>query len=132
MRATNRLRTSFRQAEVLELACLNQLFHCACDVFDGHVRVKTVLIEQINRLYLEPLERGLGDLLDMLWPTIQPYEARRPIGIKFEPELGGYHHLPAERSEGFADEFFVGERAVRCSDLSSIPYTLLAGRSKLP
>ena len=32
--------------------------------------------------------------------------------IEFEPELGGDHHLPAEGSEGFTHEFFVGERAV--------------------
>ena len=34
------------------------------------------------------------------------------VGIEFEPELGGDHHLLAEGSEGFAHEFFVRERAV--------------------
>jgi hypothetical protein len=28
------------------------------------------------------------------------------------PNFGGDHHLPGERSESFADECFVGERAV--------------------
>ena len=39
------------------------------------------------------------------------------FGIKLEPELGGYHDLPAEGSEGFAHEFFVCERAVGFSGI---------------
>ena len=61
----------FRKAEVLHLACLNQVLHRSRHVFDGHVRVNPVLIEQIDGIDLEPLERGLGDLLDLLWPAIQ-------------------------------------------------------------
>ena len=34
------------------------------------------------------------------------------VALEFEPELGGDHHLLAERSEGFAHEFFVRVRAV--------------------
>ena len=33
-------------------------------------------------------------------------------GIKLKPELGGYRHLLAERSEGFADESFICKRTV--------------------
>src|SRR5207249_1250446 len=39
-------------------------------IFDWHVRVNPVLIEQIDDVGLEALERGFGDLLDVLWPTI--------------------------------------------------------------
>ena len=34
------------------------------------------------------------------------------LRIEVEPEFGGDHHLLTERREGFADEFFVRERAV--------------------
>ena len=113
MRAADGLHAGFGQAEVLHLALLNQFLHRARHVFDGHVRVNPMLIEQINRLDLEPLERAFDGLLDVLRPAVQ---ARRtgPIvaAAQIEPELRGDDHLLAERSERFADEFLVGERAV--------------------
>src|SRR5262245_60785186 len=117
MCATNRLRSCFRKAEVFHLTLLNQVLHRSRHVFNWHVRVNTVLIEQINGLDLESLERGLGDLLDVLWPTIQPHPTRLSVGLKFESELRGYHHLPAEGGERFAHEFFVCERAVNFSGI---------------
>ena len=109
--ATNRLWCCFGHPEVFHLALLNQLFHGSGNVFDGHVGVDAVLIEQIDDIGLEALERGGGDFLDVLWPTVQAglFAGGR---INFEAELGGDHYLVAERSEGFADEFFVCERAV--------------------
>src|SRR5207302_658917 len=53
----------------------------------------------------------LSDFLDMRWPTIQA-GLFAGVRIKFEPELGGNHDFPTERSESFAYEFFVRERAV--------------------
>ena len=42
-------------------------------------------------------------LPDMLGPTVQANPLRSPLGIEFEPELGGYHHLPAKRRKDLAD-----------------------------
>src|SRR5262249_34066508 len=117
MCASNRLRSCFRKAEVFHLTLLNQVLHRSRHVFDRHVWINTVLIEHINDLDLESLERGLGDLLDVLWPTIQPHPARLSVGLKFESELRGYHHLLTEGGEGFAHEFFVRERAVNFSGI---------------
>ena len=50
VRAPNRLHSGFRKAEVLNLALLNQVLHRSRDVLDGHVRVNTVLIEQIDNI----------------------------------------------------------------------------------
>ena len=97
----------------LTLPCLDQLLHRARHVFDRHVRVDAVLIEQVDGLDLEPLERALDGLLDVLRPAVQPRRARPLIAAaQVEPELGGDHHLLAEGSEGLAHEFFVRERAV--------------------
>jgi hypothetical protein len=57
---------------VLNFALVNQFLHRSRYVFDGHVRINTVLIEQIDDISLEALERGLSHLLDMVWPTVQP------------------------------------------------------------
>ena len=46
----------------------------------------------------------------MLWPTIDTHLLA--FGTNFESEFGGDHHSLAHRSQRFADEFFVGERAV--------------------
>src|SRR6266496_4365426 len=67
--APNRLYSRFRKAEVLHFTLLNQVLHRSRHVFDRHVRVNTVLIEQIDGIDLESLKRALGDLLDVLWPT---------------------------------------------------------------
>ena len=47
---------------------------------------------------------ALDGLPDTLWPAI-----RQLVGIKSEPELGRNHHLPAERSKGLTNQFFIGE-----------------------
>src|SRR5579864_1998906 len=72
--ATDRLCCRFRHAEVLYLALLNQFLHGARHVFNGHVGVNTVLIEQIDSFYLESFQRVLCHLLDTLWTAIQTYE----------------------------------------------------------
>src|SRR5580693_4735414 len=111
MCATDRLRSRFGKSEVLHLALLNQLFYRSRDLFNRHVRVNAVLIEQIDDIDVEPLQGSLGNLLDVRGPTVQP--GLLACGrIKFEPELRGDHHLLTKGSEGFANKQFVRERAV--------------------
>ena len=110
VRAADRLHAGFGQAEVLDLAFADQVLHRARDVLDRHVRIDAVLIEQIDAIGLQPLQRGLGDLPDVLGPAVQAGSADR--WPNFEAELGGDHDLVAERRERLADQLLVGERAV--------------------
>ena len=48
VRAPDRLHARFGKAEVLDLACLDQVLHRAGDVLDRHVRVDAVLVEEID------------------------------------------------------------------------------------
>ena len=73
-------------------------------VFDRHLRVNAVLIIEVNSIDSEPLEGTLEALSDALGPTVLDL---LPAGIHLDPELGGHHHLPAERSQSFAYEFFI-------------------------
>jgi hypothetical protein len=82
--------------KVLHLTFLDQVLHCSCHIFDGHVRVNPVLVEQINSLHPEPFERGIGDPLDALRAAVQTLPAGTAIGIEVEPELGSDDHLPAK------------------------------------
>ena len=56
------LNARFGQPEVFDLALLNQLLHRPRHVFDGHVRINAMLIEELDRLDLEPLERAVDCL----------------------------------------------------------------------
>ena len=56
----------------------------------------------------KPLERGLGDLPDVLRPAVEP-------GLHlagFKTELRGDHDLVAEGRQGLAHQFLVRERTV--------------------
>src|SRR5918994_1790793 len=106
--APDRLHACFGKAEVLDLAFLDQLLYRAGNVFDRHVRIDAVLIEEIDAVGLQALERGLGDLPDVLWPAVK---ARLCVS-GFEAELGSDHHPITEWGEGCAHELLVGERAV--------------------
>ena len=57
-----------------------------------------MLVEQIDGVDLEALERALDDVCDVLRPAA---------------ELGCDHDLVAHRRQGFAHEFFVRIRPVR-------------------
>ena len=112
MRAADRLRARLGEAEVLDLAFLDQVLHRPRHVLDRHVRVDAVLIEEVDGVDPEPLERGLGHLLDVLGPAVRGRPTRLAVGVELEPELGGDHHLPAEGGQRFAHQLLVRERAV--------------------
>ena len=109
VRATNRLRAGLRQPEVPDLALLNQLLHRSRDVLDGHVRIDAVLIEQVDRLDLEPPERSLGDFPDVRRPAVQA--ARLPAS-NVNPNLVAITTRSRNGRQGFADQLFVDVRAV--------------------
>ena len=94
-----------------DLAPLDQFLHRSRYVFDRHVRVNPVLIEQVDSLDLESRKRALDGLLDVLRPAIQSRRTLHSAGIEIrthvEPEFGGDHHLLAERSKCLAQKLFV-------------------------
>jgi hypothetical protein len=104
---TDRLGACFGKTEVPNLAFLDQLLDRTCHVFDGHLRIDAVLVEQIDHVALESLERSLGDLLDVLRLAVEARE-----GGEVEAELRGDHHLIPEGSKRFANELLISERAV--------------------
>jgi hypothetical protein len=72
-----------------------------------------MLVEQINRLNFEPLERTFDGLFDMFRPAVQARRAGPIVtAAQVEPELRRNDQLLAERRERIAHEFLVGERAI--------------------
>ena len=46
----------------------DQLLDRARDILDGHVPIHAVLVEQVDRLDLEPPQSSVGHLADVLGP----------------------------------------------------------------
>ena len=72
-----------------------------------------MLVEKIDHIGLEALERGLGDFFDVLWTAVQPsLLAVHDLEAKFCGDL----YLTAEWSQRFTDEFFIRVRTInfRC------------------
>ena len=109
MRAPNRLHAGLGESEVFHLAFVNQILHRSRDILDWDVWINAMLIQQIDHVYLEAPEGRLDHLFDVRRPTIQ---TALLSAVELEPELGRNHHPIAHRRQGFADQIFVGERAV--------------------
>ena len=61
--------SGFRHAEVFHLAGLNEFLHRARDIFDWHIGINAMLIEQVDSLNLEPFKGAFDDLLDVCAET---------------------------------------------------------------
>ena len=117
MGAADRPGGSLRHPEVLHLAGLDEVLDCAGDVFDGHVRVDSVLVVEVDDLDAEPLQRAVDDVLDGLGTTGDPPTRLTFLRVDVPAELRGDHDLVAVGREGLTDELLVVIGAV---DLRSV------------
>ncbi len=61
---------------MLHLARLNQVLHRSRYVLNGHIEIDAVLIEEVDGVDLQALERILRNLLDAFGPAVEPLPAR--------------------------------------------------------
>ncbi len=94
-----------------DLALGDQILDCAGDIFDRHIGIDAMLIEQIDDVGPEAFQRSLGDRADVLGAAVHP---GLPAGRRLdaETELGGDHHPLAHRGQRFAHHLFVGEGTI--------------------
>ncbi len=104
--------TSFGEAEVLDLACGDEVFDGPGGVFDGGVGVDAVLVVEVDDVGLEALEGGFDDLLDVFGLAVGGGPLAVVVGVGLKAELGGDDDIFAEGREGFADDFFIDVGAV--------------------
>src|SRR5208282_2568461 len=105
--AADGLRARLRKTKVLHFTLLNQIFHRTSNVFDWHLQVDAMLIEEIDGLDLESFQRSLGNLSNVLGATVDC-----PRSPELEAEFSSDHDLLSERCEGFANQLFVVEGTV--------------------
>src|ERR1700730_13598021 len=107
---------------MLDLTLLDQILHRPPPILDRPAGITPGLIKQVDNVDLQPPQRRLSDLADVLGPAVHANLPSR-LGIEPPAELGGDHHLVAKRRERLADQLFVRERAV---DLCGIEESYLA------
>src|SRR5690242_20345089 len=97
---------------MLHLAFFDKLLHRSSHVLDGYVRIDSVLIKQIDGVYLEALKRFLGDLFDALRTAIETCPSGTSVGVKLETELCGDHHPSPKGRQRLPHQFFVGKWSI--------------------
>src|SRR5262249_36459200 len=116
VRAANGLHTGLGESEVFYFALLNKILYGSGHVLNGYFGIDPVLIKEIDDIGLKALERSLSDFPDVRGPAIEP-GLLACSWVNLESELRGDHYFVAERSQGFANQFFVCVGAI---DFSSV------------
>jgi hypothetical protein len=119
--APDRLHTGLREAEVLDLARVDQLLDRSGNVLDRDVRVDAVLVEQVDPVRSEPLERRVDAALDRRRAAVEPAPV---LFFEVEAELRRDHDLVAHRLERLAHELLVRERPVHLCGVEERDATL--------
>src|SRR6266550_300895 len=89
-----------------------------------------MLVEQIDGIDLETLERLFRNLLDVLRPAVQSVPLATVAGVGRPPEFRCDDDFAAKRREGLADKFFVQQRAVDLSGIEECDSSLHGGAEK--
>src|SRR5581483_2962291 len=113
MSASDGRGTGLRHAEVLDLTFPDEVLYCACHIFDGHIRIHTMLIEQIDRVGLQPLQRRMSYGSDPLRIAVGTLGGNSI----FEAELGRDHDLVANWGQRVPYDLFVCKRTVCLSGI---------------
>jgi hypothetical protein len=133
VRAADGVDARLRHPEMADLAGLDELLDGACDLFDGHVRVDPVLVEQVDRVGAQPTKRAVDGRTDAVGPAADA--GLVAVLVEGEAELGRDDDVLPERLERLADELLVVERAVdppRCASTDGRWVSASSGSSPAP
>ena len=93
-------------------------------VLSHHVRIDAMLIEKIDHIGFQALQRRFGNLPDVCGLAIQSIHFS--FGRNIETELGRDDHLVPKKRERFADQLFVRIGAIHFSGIEEC-HTLIDG-----
>ena len=108
VRAADGLHAGFGQTEVLDLARGDQFFHRAGHVFHRHGGIDPVLVEQVDAIGAQTLQRRIAHGADAFWAAVLALAAVTVL----EAEFGGDDDLVAHRLQRLAKQVFVSERTI--------------------
>jgi hypothetical protein len=70
-----------------DLALIHELLYGACDILDRYLRVNTMLVEEINTIRAEPLERPLDRKFDVIRLAVETRAPFTSLEIDVPAEL---------------------------------------------
>src|ERR1700722_7268401 len=108
MRLTDRIRASLGQTEVAHFSCLNEGLYRSGNILHGYVRINTVLVEEVDPIGTQALERVVGDLADALRAAVRPLGRNAVPEAKFRCD----DHLVAHRLKRLAHDLFIEAWAI--------------------
>src|ERR1700726_3534127 len=108
MRLTDRIRASLGQTEVAHFSCLNEGLYRSGNILHGNVRINTVLVEEVDPIGTQALERLVGDLADALRAAVRPFGRNAVPEAKFRCD----DHLVAHRLKRLAHDLFIEAWAI--------------------
>ena len=97
------------QADVADLPLLHQLGHAADRLLDRRVGIDPVLVEEVDRVDAEPLQRAFAGAARIFRAAV---DADRLVAVPAQRELGGDDEAVAPAPDRLAEQLLVGERAV--------------------
>src|SRR6476660_6305268 len=111
MGTAQRLDARLGHAEMLDLAFGDQVADGSGDIFDRHVGIDAMLVQQIDDLNTQSLQRSLGGLADGV-PMAAQAGVRLGRWIDCKAELGRNSDLVAHVAQSFADNLLVGKGTI--------------------
>src|ERR1700722_1468917 len=102
MGAADRSGSRLGQAEVLHLTLVDEVLQGARNILNRHVRIDTVLVEEIDHVGPQSLEGCLGNFLDVLRAAVQA-----GVVVQVEAELRSDRDSVAERRERLTNQLLV-------------------------
>src|SRR6185312_13734221 len=111
MGTAQRLDARLGHAEMLDLAFGDQVADGAGDIFDRHVGIDAMLVEQIDDLNTQSLQRSLGGLADGAWMAAQA-SVRLGRWIDCKAKLGRNSDLAAHVAQSLADKLLVDKGTI--------------------
>ncbi|MNI29551.1 hypothetical protein D3C73_833710 [compost metagenome] len=112
-------RRGLAQAQITHLAGTDQFGHGADGFFDGHLRIDTVLVIQVEGVHAQAFQAAVDGLANVFRPTVDaPGSGVRRVAD--DTELAGQEHLVALAGNGLADQLFIGVRAVHIGGIEQV------------
>ena len=118
MRAADRLRRRFGQAEVADLAGADEIGHRADRLLDRRRAVDAMLVVEIDVIDAEALQRRVARLAHVVGLPADAEE--RAVVAAHVAELRRQHDLVAAVADGAADQLLVRERAVHVGRVEKV------------
>ena len=108
VRATDHRDTGLGHTVIFDLPRFHQLGDGTCHILDRNVGINAMLIEQVDAVGSQTLERGVSHLSDVLGPAVDR-QMRCP---NLEAELGGDRSLVTPAFECPPEQLLIGKRTV--------------------